>query len=45
MDKLKTKFLFITLIFLALLSVSAVAAADSDEIICDDQMILIYLKR
>ena len=39
MDKLKTKVLFISLIMLALLSISAVAAADdaSDEIISQTQ--------
>ena len=37
MDKLKTRVLFISLIILALVSVSAVAAADSDEVISDTQ--------
>nr|WP_295605761.1 Ig-like domain-containing protein [uncultured Methanobrevibacter sp.] len=37
MDKLKTRVLFIALIILALVSVSAVAAADSDEVISDTQ--------
>ena len=37
MDKLKTRVLFISLIILALLSVSAVAAADSDDVISADQ--------
>ena len=37
MDKLKTRVLFIALIILALVSVSAVAAADVDEVISDTQ--------
>lgn len=37
MDKLKTRVLFIALIILALVSISAVAAADSDEVISDTQ--------
>lgn len=37
MDKLKTRVLLISLIILALVSVSAVAAADSDEVINDNQ--------
>ncbi|MBQ2891646.1 MAG: Ig-like domain repeat protein [Methanobrevibacter sp.] len=37
MDKLKTRVLFVSLIILALLSVSAVAAADADEVISDTQ--------
>ena len=37
MDKLKTRVLFISLIILALVSISAVAAADADEVISADQ--------
>jgi hypothetical protein len=37
MDKLKTRVLFISLIILALVSISAVAAADSDDIINANQ--------
>ncbi len=37
MDKLKTRVLFISLILLALLSVSVVAAADSDDVISANQ--------
>ena len=37
MDKLKTRVLFISLIILALVSVSAVAAADVDDVVSVDQ--------
>ena len=37
MDKLKTRVLFISLIMLALISVSAVAAADVDDVVIDAQ--------
>ena len=37
MDKLKTRVLFISLIILALVSVSAVAAADVDDVISANQ--------
>ena len=37
MDKLKTRLLFISLIMLALVSVSAVAAADVDDVVVDAQ--------